>query len=606
MPLPSRQEQIKKLKETDFDVLVIGGGATGSGCALDAATRGLSTAMVEADDFSAGTSSRSTKLIHGGLRYLQKAIMSLDYEQYKMVKEALHERGNLLDIAPHLSFPLPIMLPVYKLWQLPYYWAGIKAYDLVSGSQCLKSSFIMSKERALEMFPMLKRDKLKGAIVYYDGSHNDARMCISLAITAARHGATVANHVKVTDLIKDESGKLTGAKMRDEISGEEWTTKAKSVINATGPFTDSIRKMDNQELKDIVCPSAGVHIILPDYYSPANMGLIDPETSDGRVIFLLPWLNHTIAGTTDTPCDVTSSPTPTEKDISFILNEVKNYLSPDVTVRRGDVLSAWSGIRPLVKDPNKEDTQSLVRNHVIHVSPSGLVTIAGGKWTTYRSMALETIDAAVAASNLDPAKESQTDGLLLEGAHEWTPTTYIKIVQDQGVDTPVAIHLAETYGDRAFSVLKMASRTGQRFPIIGKRLHPEYPYIEAEVRYAVREYAMTAVDVISRRLRIAFLNAKAAEETLPRIIDIMAEELNWSKAEKAKQMEEAVYFLKTQMGQDANRAAKESIPITLTKSEVAEYVRRFNNLDKERKGYLTVNDIRTILKVSTFFVIHQF
>jgi len=279
-----------------------------------------------------------------------------------------------------------------------------------------------------------------------------------------------------------------------------------------------------------------------------------------------------------------------------LLNEVKNYLSPDVTVRRGDVLSAWSGIRPLVKDPNKEDTQSLVRNHIIHVSPSGLVTIAGGKWTTYRSMALETIDAAVEACALKPTSDSQTDGLLLEGAHEWTPTTYIKIVQDQGVDTQVAIHLAETYGDRAFSVLKLASRTGQRWPVIGKRLHPEFPYIEAEVRYAVKEYAQTAVDVISRRLRISFLNVKATEEALPRIIDIMAEELSWDESEKSNQMKDALEFLSTQMGKDANRAAKESIPITLTKSEISEYVKRFTNLDSEHKGYLTVNDIRKILK----------
>lgn len=596
LPLLTRQEHLKQLQETEYDVLVIGGGATGTGCALDAATRGLKTALVEADDFSSGTSSRSTKLIHGGVRYLQKAIMGFDYEQYCMVKEALHERGNLLDIAPHLSFPLPIMLPVYKWWQLPYFWAGIKVYDIVSGDKCLKSSFIMSKERALEMFPMLKRDKLKGAIVYYDGSHNDARMNISLAITSARHGANVANHVSVTDLVKNEEGKLIGAKMKDQITGQEWTTKAKSIINATGPFTDAIRKMDNQEAQNIVCASAGVHIILPDYYSPANMGLIDPETSDGRVIFLLPWMNHTIAGTTDTPCGVTTSPSPTEKDISFILNEVKNYLSPDVTVRRGDVLSAWSGLRPLVKDPSKEDTQSLVRNHIIHVSPTGLVTIAGGKWTTYRSMALETIDAAVKACDLKPEKTSQTDGLLLEGAHEWTPTTYIKIVQDQGVDTQVALHLAETYGDRAFSVLKLATRTGQRWPVIGKRLHPEFPYIEGEVRYACKEYAQTAVDVISRRLRISFLNVQATEEALPRIIDIMAEELSWSDDEKTRQMKDALNFLNTQMGKNANLAAKKNSPITLTHSEVAEYVQRFNQLDLERKGYLTVNDIRKILK----------
>ena len=216
-------------------------------------------------------------------------------------------------------------------------------------------------------------------------------------------------------------------------------------------------------------------------------------------------------------------------------------------------------------------------------------------------MALETIDAAIDAVGLEPEKKSQTDGLLLEGAHEWTPTTYIKIVQDQGVDTQVAIHLAETYGDRAFTVLKLASRTGQRWPVIGKRLHPEFPYIEGEVRYAVKEYASTAVDVIARRLRLSFLNVQATEEALPRIIEIMGEELNWSRSEKAKQMEEALTFLKTQMGKDANRAAKENIPITLTKSEVSEYVKRFNNLDTERKGYLTVNDIRKILKVSYFY-----
>jgi glycerol-3-phosphate dehydrogenase len=596
LPLPTRSDQIKSLNEEEFDVLVIGGGATGSGCVLDAATRGLKTAMVEADDFSSGTSSRSTKLIHGGLRYLQKAIMKLDYEQYKMVEEALHERGNLLDIAPHLSFPLPIMLPVYKVWQIPYFWLGIKAYDFVSGSQCLKSSFLLSKERALELFPMLKRDKLKGGIVYYDGSHNDARMCISLAITAARHGATIANHVKVTGLVKAEDGKITGAKMRDELSGKEWITKAKSVINATGPFTDAIRKMDNQEAKDIVCPAAGVHIVLPDYYSPEKMGLIDPETSDGRVIFLLPWLNHTIAGTTDSPCKVTFDPSPSEEDIMFILNEVKNYLSPDVTVRRGDVLSAWSGIRPLVKDPNKEDTQSLVRNHVIHVSPSGLVTIAGGKWTTYRSMALETVDAAVKESNLKQKMPSQTDGLLLEGAHQWTPTMYIKLVQDIGVDSQVAQHLSETYGDRAFSVGRMASRTGQRWPVLGQRLHPEFPYIEAEVRYAIKEYAATAVDVIARRLRLSFLNVQAAEEALPRIIEIMGEELKWSSKEKAKQMADAMTFLNTQMGKDANRAAKDNIPITLTKTEVSDYVKRFNLIDADKKGYVSLTDIRRLLR----------
>ena len=337
--MPSRNDQIKNLKDIkQFDVLVIGGGATGCGVALDSVTRGLSTALVELDDFASGTSSRSTKLIHGGIRYLQKAILKLDYEQYKMVKEALHERANLLEIAPHLSSPLPIMLPVYRWWQLPYYWVGIKAYDLVAGTKNLKSSYLLSKKSALELFPMLKREKLVGALVYYDGQHNDARMNLAIALTAARYGAVVTNHVKVTNLLKDENGKVSGARVMDTLTGDEWDVKAKSVINATGPFTDSIRLMDDSNTPKICQPSSGVHIVLPGYYSPEGLGLLDPATKDGRVIFFLPWEKSTIAGTTDRPCEVSHNPSPTETDIQFILNEIKHYLNQDVNVRRGDVM----------------------------------------------------------------------------------------------------------------------------------------------------------------------------------------------------------------------------------------------------------------------------
>uniref|UniRef100_A0A665TZT2 glycerol-3-phosphate dehydrogenase n=1 Tax=Echeneis naucrates TaxID=173247 RepID=A0A665TZT2_ECHNA len=480
---PSRQAQLTALRTTEeFDVLVVGGGATGAGCALDAVTRNLKTALVERSDFSSGTSSRSTKLIHGGVRYLQKAIMQLDYEQYMMVKEALHERANLLEIAPHLSAPLPIMLPIYKWWQLPYYWAGIKMYDLVAGIQCLKSSYILSKTKALELFPMLKKDKLVGAIVYYDGRHNDARMNLAIALSAARYGAIIANYTEVVHLLKTKDPqtgkeKVCGAHCRDVITGQEFDVKAKCVINATGPFTDSLRKMDNQQTQNICQPSAGVHVVMPGYYSPDNMGLLDPATSDGRVIFFLPWEKMTIAGTTDTPTNVTAHPIPGEDDINFILREIRSYLSPDVEVRRGDVLAAWSGIRPLVTDPNSKDTQSICRNHIVSTSDSGLVTIAGGKWTTYRSMAEETLDAAIKAHNLS-ASPCKTVGLLLEGAKGWTPTLYIRLVQDYGLENEVAQHLASTYGVKAFDVAKMAHVTGQRWPIVGKRLVSEFPYIE--------------------------------------------------------------------------------------------------------------------------------
>ena len=303
---------------------------------------------------------------------------------------------------------------------------------------------------------MLKSENLLGSIVYYDGMQNDARMNISMAITAARLGANVANYVEVTELIHktDEKGKqvLAGAKCLDRYTGKEFTVKARCIINATGPYTDSIRQMDDKTTPKICQPSSGVHIILPDYYSPHNMGLIDPNTSDGRVIFFLPWQNHTMAGTTDVPCQVTDSPSPTLEEVSFIVKEIKNYLNTDVVVRRTDIMSAWSGIRPLVSDPNKKNTESLARNHIIHVSDSKLVTIAGGKWTTYRNMAEETVDAAVKACKLESKTGCVTKGLLVEGAHNWSPTSYIRLVQEFGIESEVAQHLSKTYGDQAEKV----------------------------------------------------------------------------------------------------------------------------------------------------------
>ncbi|CAO3568070.1 unnamed protein product [Mortierella alpina] len=529
-----------------FDVLIIGGGATGAGCAVDAATRGLKVAMVERDDFSSGTSSRSTKLVHGGVRYLEKAVRELDIEQYKLVKEALTERANFLKIAPYLSYQLPIMLPIYKWWQVPYYWAGSKAYDLLAGHQGMESSYFLSRGKALEAFPMLKNDKLVGAMVYYDGQHNDSRMNVALGLTAVQYGAVIANHCEVVELLKDENKRLCGARVRDSMTGKEFKVKAKGIINATGPFTDGIRQLDDPSIQTIVSPSAGVHIILPNYYSPGTMGLLDPATSDGRVIFFLPWQGNTIAGTTDSPTDVTANPMATEEEINWILGEVKNYLNPDVKVRRGDVLAAWSGIRPLVRDPAAKSTEGLVRNHMINVSKSGLLTIAGGKWTTYRAMAAETIDEAIKEFNLKPARECSSDRVKLIGSHGYSKTMFIRLIQQFGLETEIAQHLANSYGDRAWAVASLAQSTGKRWPVFGRRISGQYPYIEAEIRYAVRrEYACTAVDVLARRLRLAFLNVHAALDALPRVIEIMSEELHWDKARQEKEIEDAKAFLTT-------------------------------------------------------------
>lgn len=468
----------------------------------------------------------------------------------------------------------------------------------MAGSRNLKSSYILSKKSAIELYPMLKNDKLKGAIVYYDGQQDDARVNLCIILSAVRYGASTLNHCGVTALTKDANGKVNGAKVKDQLTGKEWTIKAKAVVNATGPFTDEIRRMDDPNTSKICQPSQGTHIVMPGYYSPANMGLLDPATSDGRVIFFLPWGGYTIAGTTDAPCDVTPSPAPTEQEIQFILNEIKGYLNPDVNVRRGDVLSAWSGIRPLVLDPTKGNTESLARNHIITVSDSGLITIAGGKWTTYRAMAEETVDAMLKANPEIKAKRGvQTSGLILEGGHNYTPTMFIRLVQDYGVEPEVAEHLAHSYGDRAFAVAKLAELTGKRWPVVGKRLHPELPFIQAEVRFAVREYACTAVDVIARRMRLSFLNVEAAMEALPQVIAIMTQELKWSRSEAQAQKDKAVKFLETEMGYNVNKALLDARPIELTKDEINKYTHQFESLDKERKGYIGINDLRRSFKV---------
>jgi len=404
-------------------------------------------------------------------------------------------------------------------------------------------------------------------------------MNVAIAMTAALYGATVVNHAEVTQLTKDPgTGILNGAIIRDVLNPrtKEFQVKAKCIINATGPFTDAIRKLDNQEAQEIVAPSSGVHIVLPGYYSPAGMGMLDANTSDGRVIFFLPWQGNTIAGTTDAPAEISPNPIPQEEEIQFILNEVSRYLAPDINVRRGDVLAAWSGIRPLVRNPKAKNSESLVRNHLIDMSSSGLLTIAGGKWTTYRQMAEETLDSAITHFKLTPGPKPlpfypsydqnldssavsaargtygmleingtcNTDKLKLIGAHGWSKTLFINLIQHFGVETAVAQHLAAAYGDRAWTVASLSSPTNLRFPVRGKRLSPLYPFIDGEVRYACRhEMAETAVDVIARRTRLAFLNAQAALEALPKVIDIMTEEHGWDRRRRDAEWDISVKFL---------------------------------------------------------------
>eukprot|EP01029_Cantina_marsupialis_P030363 TRINITY_DN8197_c0_g1_i2.p1 TRINITY_DN8197_c0_g1~~TRINITY_DN8197_c0_g1_i2.p1 ORF type:complete len:440 (+),score=154.33 TRINITY_DN8197_c0_g1_i2:40-1359(+) len=390
----SRAIQINALKNPNeqFDLVIIGGGITGSGCALEAQTRGLNVALIEKDDFASESSSRSTKLIHGGLRYLEKVIRNRDWNQYKLVQKALKERGTLLKNAPHISDWLPVMIPIRKFWDVPYFWAVCFFYDMCAGFP--KRSYFVNAKKAIKLFPQLDqtKEKLFGCMVYHDGQMDDARVCMSVAKTASKHGAIVANYVEVTELIKDENGIVIGAKCVDKRTDEEFEVKGKQVLSAVGCFSDDTREMEDENASKMVQPSRGTHLILPGYLCPEKMGLLDPKTSDGRVLFYLPWEGSTLVGSTDIKCDAVPHIKPLEEEIDWVFNECKKQISSDIELKREDIKSAWCGIRPLVRDPSKENTQEICRNHVVHTGKNGMVTVSGGKWTTYRAMAEHAID----------------------------------------------------------------------------------------------------------------------------------------------------------------------------------------------------------------------
>ena len=388
----TREKQLLKIKENNYDIIVIGGGATGAGCCYQATLQGYKVCLLEANDFASGTSSKSTKLLHGGIRYLEKAFWNFDKRQFDLVKEALHERKHFFTIAPQLCYKIPVLIPSTSYMMLPYHYAGAKVYDWISGKESLNPSYFLSKKLMLSLFPQINPNRFVGGVIFYDGMQDDARMNMMLALTSAFHGATVLNYAPVTSLLKDNN-RITGVVMKDKLDNSEHHINAKIVINATGPFTDQLMRLDNPGHSDIVVPSRGTHLTLPSYICPKEMGIVDPS-SDGRVTYLLPWLNESIAGTTDEKCDVEEHSKPTQQEIDWILKELKTYLHPDLPLDKDDIKSTWSGIRPLVRDPDAKDTSALVRSHKVITSNSGLISIVGGKWTSYRAMANDTIEAA--------------------------------------------------------------------------------------------------------------------------------------------------------------------------------------------------------------------
>ncbi|MDR3672615.1 MAG: FAD-dependent oxidoreductase [Holophaga sp.] len=518
----NRIQRMDSLKQTTpFDLLVIGGGATGCGIAADAASRGLKVALIEKFDLAEGTSSRSTKLVHGGVRYLEMAVKKLNRAQYHLVKEGLFERAILLHNAPHLANRLELVTPLYSWLEVPYFYAGLLLYDLLAGKRGIGHSYVVGRAEALRRFPMLKREGLKAGVVYYDAQFNDARMAVTLALTAQKHGAVVVNHLAVTGLEK-EGGKVCGARVRDALTGETFTVRAAGVINATGPFVDSLRQMDEPAAAPILNSSSGVHIILPERFVPPTTGLMIPKTDDGRLLFILPWQGHALIGTTDTPAAIVDHPRAEEEDVEYLLHYINKYFNVDV--KRSDVTAVWSGLRPLIKAPETSNTAQLVREHMIQSSASGLLSVAGGKWTSYRKMSEEAVDHAVALFGCQ-AGACQTRDMPLVGAEQFDPAAEQTMVAGAGLAPDIARHLHHAFGDQAPRVVELAQNG------LGARLHPAHPFIEAEVVYAARnEFAERASDVLTRRLPLALLDNAAAQAALPRVVERMAAELGWDEA----------------------------------------------------------------------------
>ena len=506
----TRSEMYRRLRSNSgpWDVLIAGGGATGIGVAIDAATRGYDVLLLERHDFGKGTSSRSTKLVHGGVRYLEQGNISL-------VMEALKERGLLLKNAPHLVHDLGFVVPNYDWWEAPFYGLGLKLYNLLAGKYGFGTSRILSREETLERIPNLKPEGLRGGVIYYDGQFDDARLLMNMAATAYEQGATLLNYVEITGLTKDTDGFIDGALARDAETGEEFALQAKVVINATGAFTDTLRLAANAAAEPIIAPSQGIHLVFDRSFLSGDSAIMVPHTSDGRVMFAIPWHGHALVGTTDTPIPAaTLEPVAMEKEIEFILSTAALYL--DRAPTRGDVLSVFAGIRPLVRSSAAGNTAALSRDHTIHIEPSGLLSVCGGKWTTYRRMAEDCVNQAATLATL-PERPCVTHHLNVHGFHP--NAAKFGPLQVYGSDAPA---------------IEAIQRDD---PALAAPLHPALPYTGAEVVWATRrEMARTVEDVLARRTRALFLNARAAIEMAPRTAALMAAELSEDTAWAAKQV----------------------------------------------------------------------
>ena len=502
----NRTKNLKKLKnhKKKWDIIIIGGGASGLGAAIDAASRGYKTLLLEKYDFAKGTSSRSTKLVHGGVRYLQNGDISL-------VIEALKERGIMRNNAPHLVRDLSFVIPSYDWWNSPFYGLGLKIYDLMAGKLGLGPSTILDYEETIALIPNVKQEDLRGGVIYHDGQFDDARMAVSMAQTAENHGATLLNYVGVTGLEK-QNDLITGLTATDTLTNTDYQLKARVVINATGVFSDQILQLDQPESPAMIRPSQGVHLVLEKKFLKGPHAIMIPQTSDGRVLFAVPWHQHVVVGTTDTPIDnATAEPIALEEEIDFILTNAAAYMTQKP--KRSDVKSVFAGLRPLAAQGDKNETKEVSRHHKVMVSTAGLVSVIGGKWTTYRKMAEDTIDTAIPVGGL-PERKCNTERMPIHG-------------YDFNSDWDNPLHV---YGSDIEKIIALN-------PNGNTSLATTFHITENQIQWAVeQEMAVTLEDVLARRVRGLFLDAKESLRIAPTVARLMAKFMNTNQQWETEQL----------------------------------------------------------------------
>jgi glycerol-3-phosphate dehydrogenase len=533
--MKSRAEALKDIQSKSFDVCVIGGGATGSGCALDSQLRGLSTALVEAGDFASATSSASTKMVHGGVRYLEEALRHLDPAEYKVVKRALHERIHMLKNAPFLAGAREFITPCYSRFDLAYYETGLKLYDWISGSASLSPSHFVSREEALRRLPNLNPQGLTGAVAYTDGQFDDARYNVTLVQSFAEMGGVALNYARVASCEKGADGKLAAVIVQDQFSGQSFVVRARAFVNATGPFADSIRGMANPAAKPRIRLSKGVHILLPLDVLSSDDAMLIPKTDDGRVLFAIPWRGRVLVGTTEQEVAVGEELFLTREEVEYLLRHLNRYLGEPV--KAGQVVGGFAGARPLLSAGDSRDTKKLARDHQVELdSLSGLVSILGGKWTTYRAMAQDTIDVVRKSLGGNPTPCS-TLNHPLAGSDGYSSDYWKVLVGDFSVPETTARHLAEKYGTHAAQLLALIERDADLGEPLVKGLAP----LRAEIAFAARfEMAMTIEDVLARRIGLQGYGWTEAIAAAPATADILARELGWSEADRDRALSEYV------------------------------------------------------------------